>query len=94
MGPISAWKLSRIVDNLAGVLAIEAMCAAQAMEFHRPLASSQQIEKAIAIIRTRLNPWTEDRFLQPDIAAVLDLLEEIWKSSEEQARDEEPRRAH
>ena len=77
MGPIAAWKLSRIVENLAGVLAIEAMCGAQAIEFHRPLRSSEAVEQAVAIIRTKVAPWDEDRFLQPDIAAVIGLLPEI-----------------
>ncbi len=80
MGPIAAWKLSRVVENLAGVLSIEALCAAQAMEFHRPLRSSEAVERAIATIRTRVEPWTEDRFLHPDIAAVRELLPELWES--------------
>ncbi len=81
MGPIAAWKLSRIVENLAGVLSIEALCAAQAIEFHRPLRSSDPVERVIETIRTRVDPWVEDRFLQPDIAAVGELLSEIWEES-------------
>ena len=80
MGPIAAWKLSRIVENLAGVLAIEAMCGAQAIEFHRPLRSSEAVEQAVAIIRTKVAPWDEDRFLQPDITAMIGLLPEILRN--------------
>lgn len=81
MGPIAAWKLARIVDNLAGVLSIEALCAAQAIEFHRPLRSSEPVEKALAMIRTKVEPWIEDRFLQPDIAAVGKMLPKIWQEA-------------
>ncbi len=77
MGPIAAWKLSRAVDNLAGVVAIELMCAAQALEFRRPLRSSARIESAFETIRSRVPKWERDRFLQPDLEAMLELLPEI-----------------
>lgn len=77
MGPIAASKLSRVVENLEGVLAIEAMCGAQALEFHRPLRSSAILEKVVAIIRSRVEPWEEDRFLYPDIEAMRAVLMEI-----------------
>jgi len=77
MGPIAAAKLARIVKNLEGVLAIEAMCAAQALEFHRPLTSSAILERVVTIIRSAIAPWDEDRFLYPDIESMRSLLYRI-----------------
>jgi histidine ammonia-lyase len=64
-----------MADNLAGILAIELLAAAQAIEFHRPLRSSDAVEAAHALIRGAALPWTEDRVMAPDIAAVKALVE-------------------
>jgi len=77
MGPTAAWKFSRAADNLEKVLAIELMCAAQALEFRRPLRSSEQIEKAIELIRTRVARWEGDRFLQPDLEEMVEMIAEL-----------------
>jgi histidine ammonia-lyase len=77
MGPIAAFKLARIVDNVAGVLAIEALCAAQALEFHRPLTSSRPVEAAVEVLRSRIAPWDRDRYLHADLTAAVELLPDI-----------------
>ncbi|HVT42799.1 MAG TPA: histidine ammonia-lyase [Thermoanaerobaculia bacterium] len=82
MGPIAAWKLSRIVENLAGVLAIEAVCAAQALDLRRPLRSSEPLEAMVAAIRSRVAPWIDDRYLHPDLVAVRELLPVLHAESE------------
>jgi histidine ammonia-lyase len=74
MGPGAAWKFARSVENLAGVIAIEALCAAQAIDFHRPLRSSPVIEEAHEIIRSRVAPWDSDRYLHADLVAACELL--------------------
>jgi histidine ammonia-lyase len=79
MGPTAAWKLARVVENVAGVLAIEAICAAQALEFRRPLQSSAILEELHGIIRTRIEPWERDRFLHPDLVAAKELLPELHR---------------
>lgn len=77
MGPIAAWKLSRIVENLANVLAIEGLCAAQAIDFRRPLRSSRVIEQVHELIRTHVPMWTEDRYLHNDLVTMRTLLPEV-----------------
>lgn len=77
MGPAAAWKLGKVVDNLEYVLAIELLCAAQALDFHRPQRSSDLLEAAHEIVRSRVRQWDGDRYLYADIAAVKDLLEAI-----------------
>ena len=51
MGMNAANKLVEIVKNTARILAIEALAAAEGMEYHRPLKSSRQLEKALSFIR-------------------------------------------
>jgi histidine ammonia-lyase len=82
MGPIAARKLERIVDNLENVLAIEAICAAQALEFRRPLRSSARLERAHEVIRRAVAPWDADRFLHADLIAMRGILGEVLAASE------------
>jgi histidine ammonia-lyase len=46
------------------------MCAAQALEFRRPLESSARIEEAHAAVRTVVPRLERDRVLAPDIEAL------------------------
>ena len=71
----AALRLADMADNLAGILAIELLAAAQAIEFHRPLRSSEALEAAHALVRGVALPWEEDRVMAPDIAAVKALVE-------------------
>jgi histidine ammonia-lyase len=77
MGPIAAMKLARIVENVANVLSIEALCAAQAFDFHRPTKSSDILEKVHELIRSRVGHWASDRYLHSDLVAMRELLPEI-----------------
>ena len=67
MGMTGAIKLRQIVENVERVLAIELMCAAQALEFRRPLKSSERIEQAHDAIRRVVPRLERDRVLAPDI---------------------------
>jgi histidine ammonia-lyase len=82
MGPIAAAKLARIVANAGRVFAIEAICAAQAIEFRRPLRSSNVIEEIHAAIRRDVAPWNEDRYLHADLEAVERMLPELCAIAE------------
>lgn len=66
----AALRLHEMADNLAGILAIELLAAAQGLEFHRPLQSSVSIEKAHGMVREVAAAWDRDRVMAPDIAAV------------------------
>lgn len=67
MGMTGALKLRHIVGHAERILAIELMCAAQGIEFRRPLRSSAAIERAHAVIRTVVPRLEKDRTLAPDI---------------------------
>ena len=68
MAMSAATKLRRTVRNLRHVLAIELMVAAEGLEYRRPLRSSDAIERAHALVRTRVAKADGDRSPAPDIA--------------------------
>jgi histidine ammonia-lyase len=72
----AARRLLEMAGNLATIVGIEWLLAAQAVEFHRPLASSPTLERAIALLRARVPRWTEDRVMAPDIAAARAMVED------------------
>jgi histidine ammonia-lyase len=76
MATAAARRLGEMAGNLAAIVGIEALLAAQAVEFHRPLRSSDALEHAIALLRARVPRWTEDRAMAPDIAAARALVED------------------
>ena len=63
----AAWKLRRIVRNVQYVLAIELLCAAQALDYRRPLRPGALVGRAHARVRDLVAPLERDRFLSPDI---------------------------
>ena len=76
MGSNAATKLARVVDNTERVLAIELFNAAQALEFRRPLRSSESVERLVAKYR-RVVPYIDnDRVMYPLIEASINFLQE------------------
>ena len=67
MGGNAATKLVRVVKNTERVLAIELLNSAQALEFRRPLRSSQAIENLLAEYRKVVPFFEVDRVMYPDI---------------------------
>jgi histidine ammonia-lyase len=70
----AALKLRRSVRNLRHVLAIELMTAAEALEYRRPLRSSDAVEQAHALVREMVAPAAGDRSPAPDIARLAEAL--------------------
>lgn len=69
MAAHGARRLLPMAENLASVLAIEYLAAAQGCDFHAPLASSPVLEQARAALRTEVPTLEEDRHFHPDIVA-------------------------
>ena len=67
MGSNAATKALRIVDNLERILAIELMNASQAIEFRRPLRSSEFLESFLKSYREEVPLVEVDRILHYDI---------------------------
>jgi histidine ammonia-lyase len=69
MATFASRRLFDMLDNSAVIVGIEAMAAAQGIDFLRPLRSSELIEREHAGIRARVAFVAHDREFAPDIAA-------------------------
>jgi histidine ammonia-lyase len=70
MAPISARKAAQIVRNAAGVVAIELITAAQGVDYHAPLKTSQPLQRLHAKVRA-ISPHLEtDRYWADEMAAL------------------------
>lgn len=69
-GPRSAAKTRRALELATQVVAIELICAAEALEHHRPLKSSASVERSHAMIRSLVPKLTHDRPPAKDIERI------------------------
>ncbi len=74
MGVTAARKAARAVANARRILAIELLAASQALEFHRPLATSDPLEAVHRRVRARVAIYDDGRPLGPDIEATAELV--------------------
>lgn len=75
MGSNAATKLARVVNNTERVLAIELFNAAQALEFRRPLRSSEAVEMLVEKYRKVVPYIDNDRVMYPLIDASITFLQ-------------------
>ena len=74
MGVTAGLKLQTVIENTKNCLAIELLCACQALEFQRPLKGSRAVELVHQHVRKKVKPLTEDRVLSDDIKNIYDLI--------------------
>ena len=74
MGTIAARKCREIVTNTENVVAIELLCAAQALDLFTNLRPGEGTRAAYEAIRGSLPHLEVDRLLSPDIAAMRELM--------------------
>lgn len=74
MGMWAAHKFKNIVENTAKILAIELLTSARALEFHRPLKSSPEVEKLYKRLRGFVPECNTDKSYSGDIDFVSVLL--------------------
>jgi histidine ammonia-lyase len=70
MGMHASTKLKRIIENTRTVLAIEAMAAAQALDFLAPLKTSKRLQTAYDAVRAVSPAVEKDRVMYPDFARI------------------------
>jgi len=76
MATFAALRLHTMLDNVAHIVAIELLAAAQGIEFHHPKKSSPILEQVISEIRAVSERYAEDRSLSGDIATLAHLVDE------------------
>ncbi len=74
MGMGSALKLKQVLTNAEHILAIELLCAAQGVEFHRPLKPGLGSRLACQTLRRLVPRLEQDRIMGPDIERARTLL--------------------
>ncbi len=74
MAAHAARRLLPMIENASGIIAIELLAAAQGCHFHAPLRSSAPLERVRAVLATQVEFMSADRYLYPDIQAVLQLV--------------------
>jgi len=72
----AALKLKQIVTNLDKILAIEFLCAAQGIDYLRPLKAGEAVETAYGRIRSRITHVSADRVLSTDIETMSEIMSE------------------
>ena len=63
----AAWKARRVIDNVRNILAIELMCAAQGLDYRKPLKPGRGAMTGYDRVRELVSPLDNDRVLTPDI---------------------------
>ena len=79
MAAHGARRLLPMTANLAGILGVELLAAAQGCDFHAPLRSSEALETVRAALRSIVPHLDEDRFVAPDIAAATEQVQSGFK---------------
>jgi histidine ammonia-lyase len=74
MATFAARRLQPMIDNVAHILGIELLAAAQGIDFLRPLKSSPALEQVHARLRADCPAMMQDRYLAPDIEAATALV--------------------
>ncbi|MEM3616634.1 MAG: histidine ammonia-lyase [Candidatus Bathyarchaeia archaeon] len=76
MGTTAAQKAMQILENTEYIIAIELICAAQAIEYRGPEKLGKGTKKAYMKIRETVPPLKEDRPLNPDIEKLKTIIKE------------------
>jgi histidine ammonia-lyase len=73
MAAHGARRLGQMNENLARILGVELLCAAQGIDFRAPLVTSAALQKVVTRVRQEVETMGEDRYLAPDLerAAVM-----------------------
>ncbi len=74
MGSISALKLAQVLENARNVVAIEVLCAAQALDFKAPLKPGVGSAAGHKAVRASVKRLDKDRILSDDVAKLSSLL--------------------
>ncbi|HEY5470345.1 MAG TPA: histidine ammonia-lyase [Bacteroidales bacterium] len=74
MGANGATRLLRVAENLEKIIAIELFTAVQALEFRRPLRSSDYIEEVVKSYRENISFIKDDKIMYSEIAKSIDFV--------------------
>jgi histidine ammonia-lyase len=70
MAPIAGRKAAQIARNAAGVIGVELMTSAQAIDFHAPLRTGPKLQAVHAKVRELTPRFTSDRYWADEMASL------------------------
>jgi histidine ammonia-lyase len=70
MAPIAARKACQIARNAAGVIAVELMAAAEGIDYHAPLKTSERLQAVHSKVRELSPHFTADRYWADEMSAL------------------------
>lgn len=76
MGALAVRKCREVLARVRAVLAIEAVCAAQALDLREPLRPGRGSAAGHAAVRARVGRLVDDRAIHADLTAALALVED------------------
>ena len=76
MAAHGARRLGRMIDNLNAILGVEAICAAQGIDFRAPLPTSTALQAVVARLRADVATLGDDRYMAPDLKSAAALAAE------------------
>jgi histidine ammonia-lyase len=74
MSMAAAIKAGRALDLARQVVAIELLCACQALDLLRPLASSAPLMRVLEHVRSRVPTLDEDRAMSAEIETIAEMI--------------------
>ncbi|NND82941.1 MAG: histidine ammonia-lyase [Gammaproteobacteria bacterium] len=75
MATFAARRLSDMNLNTRYVVAVELLAACQGIDLRRPLKSNDQLENYWSNVRAVAAYWDHDRYFQPDLEAIAELIQ-------------------
>ena len=76
MAAHAAARLTKMMQNLSTIIAIEWICSSQGVEFRGPLAPSKKLAQTIDCLRQHVPALENDRFLATDIRKATEMVNE------------------
>jgi histidine ammonia-lyase len=74
MGWGAALKLRSVLDNLAGILAVELLASARGLDFRAPLKPSPATAAVRELLRREVQGPGPDRVVAPELAAAKEIV--------------------
>lgn len=88
MGSIGGRKTLRVVENVEKIIGVEIFCAAQAIDFHRPLKSSKIMSAVHEHVRSKIDHITIDGVMNETMEIAIEMVKnkELLMVAQDQAQ--------
>jgi histidine ammonia-lyase len=75
MATYAARRLGEMATNTANIVGVELLAAAQGVDFHMPLTTSQPLQDVMRMLREHVGHYHEDHYFAPDMRIATRLVE-------------------